>query len=91
MHRPAATIVLLRERVLKEASLGLQADLEAALRAALDLAKAAGVVGLSAERFRLRCVVGAFVEAAVLMSEQPERDLRVSVETLVDLTVRAFR
>lgn len=66
-------------------------ELERHLRDALHLAKAAGVVGLTPDPLRLRCLVAAFVAAALHVAEQPAPELRAAAELLVDLTVRSFR
>jgi TetR/AcrR family transcriptional repressor of nem operon len=88
-RRPFAMAVLL-DASTEGRSLMLGA-LEAELRAALELARAAGTVSVPIEPLRIACLVGSFVGAASYVARTPDSDLRAAQEALTDLTLRAFR
>ena len=69
----------------------LRREIEDQLWSALASARAAGVVGIRVEPVRLACVAGAFERAAVDIADDGETDTARMVETLVDVTLRAFR
>jgi AcrR family transcriptional regulator len=69
----------------------LRHDLEDQLWSVLASARAAGAVGIRVEPVRLACIAGAFERAAADVADDGETDVARVAETLVDVTLRAFR
>ena len=70
---------------------GVLKVLETELRAALELARNAGTVGLVADPFRVACLTGAFLGALEHVTAEASVDVRSASEVLTDVALRSFR